>query len=482
MPTTLTTLRPYQEKAIQMLRESIRKGFNRHILCAPTGAGKTVMFTFMVSNALLRGLRCMIFTDRIELLKQADGSLAKFDINPVLIEPKNRNIETDAPCYIAMAQTLMRRKDNPDYVEIMKAMDIVIIDEAHKQTFNGLLDLIPETAIVIGATATPMRKGNQECLSRFYQKLHEPVSVAELIDSGYLSQPLTYGLPMDLKGIGMKAGDYDPNQVAQRFTERKVYEGVVRNYRTFCPDRKAILFASNIASSMEACDALVAEGYDARHVDGTMPSKKREEVLAWFKNSANGILCNCDLMTTGYDEPTIEVVILYRATTSLPLFMQMVGRGSRVTETKNKFWILDFGNNVNHHGLWEAFKPWSLKKKRKREGGVQPMKLCPQCQAMLAVFTKSCPGCGYEFQVKEEQQKKETVHLQLLTPGQIRQLVLAPGDIARKVQLVKSKQAKPSYVLHQLRTRAEGIEFIRQMGYKPGWLFHNAKLYKCFQS
>ena len=282
----------------------------------------------------------MIFTDRIELLKQADGSFAKFDIEPVLIEPGNKEIDTEAGCYIAMAQTLMRRRDNPDYVTIMNAMNIVIIDEAHKQTFNTLLDLIPKKAIVIGATATPLRKGNQQSLAAFYQKLHEPVSVAQLIEDGYLSQPVTYGLKTDLKGIGMRAGDYDPNQVAQRFTERKVYEGVVRNYRTFCDGRKAILFASNIASSQEACDALVAEGYPARHVDGEMTAKKREEILSWFKNSTDGILCNCDLMTTGYDEPSIEVVILYRATTSLPLFMQMVGRGSRVTETKKKFWIL----------------------------------------------------------------------------------------------------------------------------------------------
>jgi hypothetical protein len=112
---------------------------------------------------------------------------------------------------------------------------------------------------------------------------------------------------------------------------------------------------------------------------------------------------------------------------------------------------------------------------------VQPMKDCPSCEALLPSVAQVCPACGHQFE-KKEKKDKPVVHLQLLTPGQIRQLVLAPGDIARKVQLVKSKQAKPSYVLHQLRTRAEGIEFIRQMGYKPGWLFHNAKLYKCFQS
>lgn len=478
----MVTLRPYQALLLDQVRESIKRGKKRHILCAPTGAGKTIMFTYMVSNALQRGKRCLIFTDRIELLRQSDGSLAKFGIAPVLIEAKNRSIDYDAQCFIAMAQTFMRRREKEEYMYIMESIDLVIIDEAHKQTFNGLLDLIPDRAIVIGATATPMRRGNQECLSKYWEVLHQPVQVRNLIDLGYLAQPLTYGLKMDLKGIAMRGGDYDPTQMAQRYSERRVYEGVIMNYRQHCNGRKAILFASNIASSQEVCQALVAEGYPARHVDGEMNHQDRRAVLDWFKNSPDGILCNCDLMTTGYDEPTIEVVILYRATASLPLFMQMVGRGSRVTETKNKFWILDFGNNVNTHRLWEEDRDWTLKKKRTKRGGVAPHKDCPKCEAMVPAQTLQCPGCGHQFEKKEEQQKKEVVHLELLTPSQIRQVVVSPGDIYRKVQLVKAKQVKPSYVLHQLRTRAEGIEFIRQLGYKPGWLYHNAGRYKCFQS
>jgi superfamily II DNA or RNA helicase len=474
-------LRPYQQLLIDQIRVAIRNGKKRHILCAPTGAGKTVIFTYMVSNALLRGLRCMIFTDRIELLKQSDGSLARFDINPVLIEPKNRNIDLTAQCFIAMAQTFMRRKDKLEYIHIMQSVDLVIIDEAHKQTFNGLLDLIPETAIVIGATATPMRRGNQECLSKYWEVLHQPVQVQNLIDLGFLAQPLTYGLKMDLKGIGMRGGDYDPTAMAERYSERKTYRGVIMNYQRYCEGRKAIIFASNIASSLEICHELQKAGYPARHVDGEMNQKDRQEVLAWFKASPNGMLCNCDLMTTGYDEPSIEVVILYRATASLPLFMQMVGRGSRVTETKKKFWILDFGNNVYHHRLWEENRDWSLKKKRTRKGGVQPMKDCPSCEALLPSVAQVCPACGHQFE-KKEKKDEPVVHLQLLTPTQVRELIDKPGLIKQKVQLVKMKQVRVRDVLHQMSNREEAIEFIRQLGYKRGWLFHNARHYKCFQS
>ena len=106
-----------------------------------------------------------------------------------------------------MAQTYARRKNKADYADLMAGMDLVIIDEAHKQTFNPLLASIPAKAVVIGATATPLRRGNQECLSKFYQALHNPVQVVELIRQGFLASPVTYGTNLDLSGIGMRGDD-----------------------------------------------------------------------------------------------------------------------------------------------------------------------------------------------------------------------------------------------------------------------------------
>jgi DNA or RNA helicases of superfamily II len=379
-------LRPYQTKAIDLMRTSIAAGKKRVILCAPTGSGKTVMFTYMVARALERGKQAIIFTDRVELLKQSNGSLDLFGIKPTLIEASKTRLDVSGNCFIAMAQTFSRRKDAIEYTDLLNRMDLVIIDEAHKQTFNPLLPYINPKAVVIGATATPLRRGNQECLSKFYQALHNPVQVGELIRQGFLASPITYGMTMDLSGIRMKGNDYDTEQMASVYSKRKVFDGVVRNYGRHCKGKKAILFASNIASSKEVCNALLIAGHNARHVDGDMGKQERADVLAWFKHTPDAILCNCDLMTTGFDEPTIEVVILYRATASLPLYMQMVGRGSRVTATKREFTILDFGNNVNHHGFWEASRDWSLKKKRKKKSdGVGGAKNCKGCEAIIPV-------------------------------------------------------------------------------------------------
>jgi superfamily II DNA or RNA helicase len=476
----MTTLREYQQTAIDQLRANIMQGKKRLILCSPTGAGKTVMFSYMVAAALQKGKRCIIFTDRIELLRQADGSLARFNITASLIEASKGSIAPDAACYIAMAQTFIRRKANPAYADLLNAMDLIIIDECHRQVFNNLLDLINPNAVVIGATATPLRRGKQTCLSKFYQNLINPVQVSELIQLGFLSDPVSFGTQVDLSGIGMKGDDYDTSQMAQRYSERKVYAGVLSNYARLCDRKKSIVFASNIASSQEICDAFQMAGYPARHVDGEMSKKERAAVLRWFKNSPNGILCNCDLMTTGYDEPTIEVVILYRATASLPLFMQMVGRGSRVTETKKRFIILDFGNNIQSHGYWEQDREWSLKKKQMRKkAGVAGVKSCPNCEALIPPSTRVCKYCG---QIIEQKPKDPppVAELQLLTKADGMKLA-KNADIAAKAKLAKAKVISPFWVLHNCKSKDEALQFVSLMGWKKGWLFHNAKRFKILQ-
>ena len=107
----MTTLRPYQQHAIELLREAMRKGNRRIILCAPTGAGKTVMFSSMVQAALTKGKKVLIITDRIELLTQTDGALTRFAILPSYIKQGTRKLP-DATSYIAMVESLNHRLKN----------------------------------------------------------------------------------------------------------------------------------------------------------------------------------------------------------------------------------------------------------------------------------------------------------------------------------------------------------------------------------
>ena len=154
----MITLRPYQNTAIAALRAGIKSGQTRQILCAPTGAGKTVIFSYMISRAVDRGRRCLILTHRSELLTQAGGSLRNFNMIPLELKPGKKipNL-TDRLLIVGMAQTIKRRLSDPEYQNWLGNLDLVIIDEAHTQDCESILPFFGKNTTVIGATATPHR-------------------------------------------------------------------------------------------------------------------------------------------------------------------------------------------------------------------------------------------------------------------------------------------------------------------------------------
>lgn len=229
----MITLRPYQNTAICALRSEIAHGKKNLVLCAPTGAGKTVMFSYMVSGAIQKGKRCLIITHRFELLTQAGGTLSNFGITPVQIKAGRKipNLMNKLVC-VGMAQTLKRRAYESEYREYMANLDVVIIDEAHTQDAEKLLPYFGEQTVVIGATATPHREPKQPQLDDFYHNIIEVTTVPELIQQGFLAQPVTYGVKVDLSDIKIKNGDFDSEQLGAKFNEVKLYNGVYENYQT----------------------------------------------------------------------------------------------------------------------------------------------------------------------------------------------------------------------------------------------------------
>jgi superfamily II DNA or RNA helicase len=182
-------------------------------------------------------------------------------------------------------------------------------------------------------------------------------------------------------------------------------------------------------------------------------------------------------LTTGFDCPSIEVIILYRATTSLPLFLQMVGRGSRIAPGKDRFTILDFGDNFSRHNFWHAQREWTLNKEEKREG-VAPVKECPECNYMLAASAMECPECGHIFKTAEQAKKeREFAELALLDAWQIRQ-VAKEKSVSELAEMAKAGLVKPTWAIHQIYDRSEAKEFARLMGYKSGWLWYAEKTFK----
>lgn len=468
-------LRPYQETAVAKMRDAIRQGKNRMILCAPTGAGKTVIFSFMAWSAVQRSRSVLIVTDRIELLKQSGGALNRLGIIPYEIKAGHEPATLTGQIYVAMVETLARRMKDTRYQRLVSGFDVIIFDEAHKQAFNKLFEYVSPDTVVIGATATPYRDKNQESLDQFYQELIEVTTIPELVQEGYLARPLSYGVPVDLSQVTMRAGEFDEVSMGREYSRNRVYDGVIDNYKRLTLGRKALAFAASIESSKELTERMADAGINAKHLDSNMNPYDRNKILSWFRRTPDAVLSNVGILTTGFDAPEVEVVILYRATTSLPLFLQMVGRGSRPAPGKDSFHILDFGENIHRHGFWEQERTWSLKKpaKKRKSESAAPVKDCPECGALLHLSARVC-ACGHEFmQSEKEKKEKAFAHLQLLSPPE-RRRIAAGVSLQEKAEMAKAGLVKPFWVLHNLRSQEEAREFAGYMGWKwSGWWYHN---------
>jgi superfamily II DNA or RNA helicase len=464
-------LRDYQINAINNIRLEFAAGNNRVVLCAPTGAGKTVIFSEITRLTVANGKKVLIITNRKELLLQSNNKLLQFGIEPFILNANTKTVtDKNTSVTVAMVETLHRRLSKPDYIGFIQSFDLIIIDEAHINCFNKLFSNTTDKQRIIGCSATPQRRNPQPALELFYDSIINVCQVGELIEQGFLSKAITYSIPINLKGLKIKGGDYDIDQMSQLYDNEVKYIGAVTNYEIHSKGKKTLVFCASIKNSQTLTAQFNDRDYEARHFDCYMNDNERNDVLTWFYNTSNAILCNVGILTTGFDCPDIECILLYRATKSLPLFLQMCGRGSRITDFKKMFTILDFGNNIKTHGFWEADRDWSLKNPTKKKTGVAPVKECTQCQALIEANAKVCKYCGYEFITKIEPKKEIEVILERLSPSEFNRMVNSGDLTVKELEEIRiSKSFKVGWVLHKLKSFNEFLEYEKIKGYKRGW-------------
>lgn len=432
-------LRPYQVDSKREVKSLFRERHRSIILCLPTGGGKTVTFADIARDAVSKSKRVMIVVDRIELLGQAKEKLIAYGLNPSVISSGKKG-RTGSNCYVATVQTLARR-ESPE-------VDLIIIDEAHKQIFDKIIER-PEYKDVffIGATATPSRTKKMNQLSKNYTAMVETITISELIQKGFLSPAITYGAKLDTSKIKTKGNDFDNSSMYDSFNKSVLYKGVVEKYKRFADKTKALVFNINVEHSKKVTQAFKAAGYSAAHIDGTTPKNERVSILKAFSKGVIQVLNNAEVLTTGYDEWTIETIIVNRATQSLPLWLQMAGRGSRITPKelqgdsrylqKEHFNLIDMGGNVHRLGFWEQEREYSLTHNTSDSLGVAPVRTCPEdkrdsptdsiknkraeagleetkigCGAMLHASAPNCKYCGFVFE-KTEKTEGEAEFIQL---------------------------------------------------------------------
>jgi len=325
----------------------------------PTGGGKTVIFSELAKRFIMeKGQKVLILTHRIELLGQTSRMLTDIGVENKIIDSKVKVLEEDREhwCYVAMVETLNNRL-NDEHI-VFEKLGLVVIDEAHYNSFRKLFKHF-ENQILLGVTATPLSSNIKLPLKDNYHELIVGESISTLVDDGFLAKAKTYSYDVNLKSLKVGInGDYTVSSSERLYGNYFMQEKLLYAYEEKAKGTKTLIFNNGIHTSLQVAQLFEEEGYEIRHLDNTHTEKERQDILKWFHEKPDAILTSVSILTTGFDEPTVETIILNRATKSLTLYHQMIGRGSRVLEKKKEFTVIDLGNNARRFGLWDAHVNW----------------------------------------------------------------------------------------------------------------------------
>jgi superfamily II DNA or RNA helicase len=353
----------YQERDLNKIfdyLDNAKDDFNL-VYQLPTGGGKTVVFSEIVRRYIQQtDQKVVVLTHRIELCKQTSTMLDGFGVNNKIINSKVKELpdQNDYQCFVAMVETLNNRL-NEDKVEVSN-VGLVIIDEAHYNSFTKLFKYFKDS-FILGVTATPLSSNIKLPMKDNYQGLIVGNSIPSLISKGFLAKANTYSYDVGLSSlqIGIN-GDYTVKSSEDLYTDMSMQDKLMRAYEEKCKGTKTLIFNNGINTSWYVYYTFKEAGYEIKHLDNTHSKKERRAILKWFREKDDAVLTSVSILTTGFDEPSVENIILNRATKSLTLYYQMIGRGSRRLKNKEEFNVIDLGNNAARFGLWDEPVDWEL--------------------------------------------------------------------------------------------------------------------------
>jgi superfamily II DNA or RNA helicase len=433
-------LRDYQKKAI----EAIEATEGDCCLHMATGSGKTFTFCELAKRHFTEKIeKVLIVVHRTELLNQAYNSLGERCFR---IEKGAKVVPHDFDYYVAMVETLNKR------IDLLPHFGLVIIDECHIGNFRKLPFFEKQGTKVVGVTATPV---SEKPLKPFFKQLIQPIELPELIAQKYLVNSEVYGFASDLvqkAKFKIKGGEFDEKQMEDFYSSEKLVKSVIDAYWQKVPGKKTMIFNVNVAHNEVVYNAFKDENLPVYSITGETTDIERKKAIEAFKTNPNAIMCSVGVLTTGFDEPSVEVVILNRATQSLPLYFQMIGRGSRIYSNKEKFIVLDFGKNTSRHGFYDDYIDWQNyfekgSKKESKGGGVSPIKECPECEFLMHTRKMECPCCGHDFEeerlAQEKAEKEQKLYLLIKEKP-----INIPTE--RLYEMAEEKGHKDVRVLHQI--------------------------------
>jgi DNA repair protein RadD len=407
------TLRPYQSEAVAALWQALRDGIPTPLACLPTGAGKTAVVAELCRHAVREwGAKVLVLCHVKELVEQlSQGIRAHWPdaFCPVGVVSAGLGQRSIDQITVAGIQSVYRRAVD------LGPRNLIIIDEAHcippdgDGMYRSLMDdlrVINPKARTVGLTATPYRLTSGLIVgdgAPFCEMVYD-AGVKNLIDAGYLS-PLRgkNGGDPDLSGVHRRGGEFIAAELEASMADEEKVRLAVQEMLKHGADRKAwLVFCCGVKHAQMVAQRITDAGIEAQVVTGDTPTDLRDEYIARYKAGDLRCLVNVNVLTTGFDAPHVDLVVMLRPTESPGLYYQICGRGLRKSPGKTDCMILDLAGNIARHGPIDQLNDRvamvaSAKKAGQKEPGPPPMKTCPQCAEEILAAVGMCPCCGHEF-------------------------------------------------------------------------------------
>lgn len=386
-------LRPYQNKLVVDLRNALIEGTTSIVAVLGCGGGKTIIQAYIAKSATNKGNSVLYLVHNNEIISQTKSTFKDCGVDMSL-------------CNIMTIQTYRNR--------LTGEYSIIITDEAHRfmEAYKTVFEKHPN-AIKIGFTATPIRLGTGG-LGELFNTLVKSVSTRWLINNKYLSDFRHFSFPLvNTDKIHIKRGEFNQKEVEMLMENKAVYSGTINKWIEYAKDKKTIIYAASVKSSVELVQQFKQMGYQAEHLDGKTNKDIRFDIIDKFKKGQIQILSNYNLFSEGLDIPTIECVVLLRPTMSLHIYIQQGQRGLRYLDGKICI-ILDLVGNVYRHGTLDSIREWSLEHTSKNNSNEVVIRECENCFSVYSSEYDVCPYCGVISTKQVETKNKKTVEVDLV--------------------------------------------------------------------
>jgi superfamily II DNA or RNA helicase len=449
----------HQEVFLSEILNKIKS--NNRIVCQlSTGGGKTVVFIELIKRL---DKKTLIIVDSIELVHQTANTLSRMGLDTGLILAGNKELPKNK-IIVAMVKTLWNRREK------MPEFDYCIVDECHVWEFNKLFDFLG-SAKIIGFTATPVRLSRKqvhkckqcntyyeekneccgfeteigsvkETMSDWYDDIVVGKNIKGLISEGFLVQDKNYVFEFDdstLKVDG--SGEFTSVSLFDTFSTDQYQTSLLEAYETIAKGKKTMIFTSSTA--LNAIYAELFKDYNVRTYDSVNnKSSEREAIVEWFRTTPEAILINTGCFTKGFDVCDVEAIILARATMSLSLYIQMIGRGARITNKiqKDKIIVIDGGKNIKKHQTFSFDRNWQkIFKDKKYKDRLENIIECTNCGFInLKNECENCGSCNWE-----------PVEIKIKKPGETFEV--------KKISLYNPPMPKVSLVIKNCKTKLEAM-------------------------